>query len=82
MLAEGRLQDALAVYQQGLAIAKRSAEQDRSNSNWQRQLSVSYERVGEVLVAQGNLQEALDAYQQSLKIRKTLAEQDKSNSDW
>ena len=52
------------------------------NSGWQRDLSVSYERVGDVLVAQGKLQEALDDYQQCLVISKRLAEQDKSNSGW
>ena len=35
-----------------------------------RDLSVSYARVGDVLVAQGKLQEALEAYQQSLAIEK------------
>jgi hypothetical protein len=44
--------------------------------------SVSFDKVGDVLVAQGKLQEALEAYQQSLKIRQTLAEQDKTNSGW
>ena len=63
-------------------ISIRLAEQDPSNSGWQRDLSVSYEKVGDVLVVQGNLQEALDAYQQSLKIAKPLAEQDPSNAEW
>ena len=70
------------LYQQGLAISERLAEQDKTNAGWQRDLSVSYEKVGDVLVAQGKLQDALDAYQQSLAISKRLAEQDKSNSGW
>jgi serine/threonine-protein kinase len=82
LVAQGKLPEALDAYQNGLAIAKRLAEQDKTNTGWQRSLSVSYERVGDVLVAQGKLQEALDAYQQSLKIRQTLAERDKSNTDW
>jgi tetratricopeptide (TPR) repeat protein len=61
---------------------KTLAGQDKTNSGWQRDLSVGYERIGDVLVAQGKLQEALEAYQQSLKIRQTLAEQDKTNSSW
>jgi tetratricopeptide (TPR) repeat protein len=81
-VAQRKLQDALDAYQQGLAIAKRLADQDKSNSGWQRDLSVSYTKVGIVLVAQGKLQDALDVYQQSLKIHQTLAEQDKSNSGW
>jgi predicted negative regulator of RcsB-dependent stress response len=61
---------------------KRLAEQDKTNSGWQRDLSVSYQKVGDVLVAQGKLQEALEAYQQTLAIMKRLAEQDKTNSGW
>jgi hypothetical protein len=35
-----------------LAIFKRLAEQDKTKSGWQRGLSDSYERVGNVLKAQ------------------------------
>jgi tetratricopeptide (TPR) repeat protein len=73
---------ALDAYQQELAITKRLAEQDKFNSDWQRDLSVSYGKVGDVLVAQGKLPDALDAYQQSLNIRRTLADQDKSSAGW
>jgi tetratricopeptide (TPR) repeat protein len=65
-----------------LAIAKRLAEQDKSNVDWQRDLSLSYEKVGDVLVAQGKLHEALEAYQQGLAIAKALAEQDPTNAVW
>ena len=47
-----------------------------------RDLSVSYNKVGDVMLAQGKLQDALAVYQQGLAIAKRLAEQDKSNSDW
>jgi tetratricopeptide (TPR) repeat protein len=80
--AQGKLQDALDAYRQGLAISKLLVEQDKSNLGWQRNLSVNYDKVGEVLVAQGKLQDALDAYQQCLAISKRLAEQDKSNLGW
>jgi tetratricopeptide (TPR) repeat protein len=81
-VAQGKLQEALDAYQQGLAIAKRLAEEDKSNAGWQRDLSVSYNKVGGVLEVQGKLQDAMDAYQQSLNIRRTLADQDKSNAGW
>jgi tetratricopeptide (TPR) repeat protein len=80
-LPQGKLQDTLDAYQQSLAIAKSLAEQDKSNSGWQRDLAVSYSKVGNVLEAQGKLQEALDAYQEDLAISKSLAKQDKSNSE-
>ena len=43
LLAQGKLQDALDIYRQSLAIAERLAEQDASNSNWQLGFSIIYE---------------------------------------
>ncbi len=40
---------------------------------WQRDLSISYEKVGDVLVRQGKLDEAVKAYRDSLAIREQLA---------
>ena len=77
-----KLQEALEAYQQSLKIQQTLAEQDKTNSGWQRDLSVSYNKVGDVLVAQGKLQEALDAYQQKLTIDKKLASQDPTNAVW
>jgi tetratricopeptide (TPR) repeat protein len=82
LVAQGKLQEALEDYQQSLKIRQTLAEQVKTNSGWQRDLSVSYDRVGDVLVAQGKLQEALDAYQQELMVDKKLASQDPSNADW
>ena len=45
-----------------LAIGERLAKSDPGNAGWQRDLSVSYDKVGDVLVAQGNLAEALKSY--------------------
>ena len=68
--------------EQSLNILRTLANQDKSNTGWQRDLSWSYEKFGEVLEAQGKLPEALDAYQQSLNILRALAGQDGSNSGW
>jgi tetratricopeptide (TPR) repeat protein len=65
-----------------LTIAKGLAEQDKSNSGWQSDLSLSYGKVGDVLVDQDKIQEALEAYRQCLTISKRLTEQDKTNSVW
>jgi tetratricopeptide (TPR) repeat protein len=81
-VAQGKLRDALDIYQQSLNIRRTLADQAKSNAGWQLDLSLSYSEVGDVLVAQGKLQDALDLYQQSLKIRRILAEQDKSNAGW
>ena len=46
LVAKGKLPEALDAYQQSLTIAKRLAEQGKSNGGWQWDLSVSYEKLG------------------------------------
>ena len=82
LVAQGKLDEALKAYRDGLAIAERLAAADRSNTQWQRDLSVSYDRVGNVLVAQGKLDEALKAYRDDLAIAERLAAADRSNTQW
>jgi tetratricopeptide (TPR) repeat protein len=82
LVAQGKRDEALKAYRDSLAIRERLAAADRSNSVWQRGLSVSYEKVGDVLVAQGKRDEALKAYRDSLAIRERLAAADRSNSGW
>jgi len=48
----------------------------------QRELSISYQKVSEVLLEQGKFPEGLEAAQQSLAITKWLAEQNKIDTDW
>jgi tetratricopeptide (TPR) repeat protein len=49
---------------------------------WQRDLSVSYGRIGKLLASQGKLDEALKSYRDSLTIAERLAALDRSNSQW
>src|SRR5439155_932656 len=76
-LTLGDLGEALASYRDSLAIAERLAAADRSNTQWQRDLSLSYDNVGSVLVAQGKLEEALTAYRDGLAIGERLAAADR-----
>src|SRR5579872_4044624 len=55
---------------------------DPGNAGWQRALSVSYDRVGDVLVAQGNLPEALKFFRDGLAIRDRLVRADPNNAAW
>jgi uroporphyrinogen-III decarboxylase len=73
---------ALTSYRAGLVIAERLAASDAGNADWQRDLSVSYDRVGDVLVLQGNLSDALSSYRAGLVIRERLAASDAGNADW
>ncbi len=58
------------------------AASDRGNAGWQRNLSVSYDRVGDVQVAQGDLAAALASYEASLAIAERLAASDPGNAGW
>ncbi len=78
----GKLPGALTAYRDSLAIAERLAKADPGNAGWQRDLSVSYNKVGDVLVAQGNLPEALTAYRDGLAISERLAKADPGNAGW
>lgn len=60
----------------------RLAKSDPGNAGWQRDLSVSHNRIGDVLVAQGNLPAALDSYKAALAIADRLAKADPGNAGW
>jgi tetratricopeptide (TPR) repeat protein len=80
LVAQGKLDEALASYRGSLDIRHRLAGSDPSNTYWQQDLAFSYNRVGDVLVAQGKLDEALASYRASLDIRDRLAASDRSNA--
>ncbi|MGO9005979.1 MAG: TIR domain-containing protein [Beijerinckiaceae bacterium] len=82
LLTLGDTADALAAEEKARDIAKALAESDRSNTLWQRDLSVENDNIGDVLVAQGKLDAALAAYREGNAIIKALAASDKSNTQW
>jgi hypothetical protein len=55
---------------------------DPANTGWQRELSVSHDRIGVVVKAQGNWPGALAAYKAGLAIAESLAQRDPSNTTW
>ena len=82
LVVVGDLPAALDAFRQGMAIRERLVRQDQGNAQWQRDLSISHDRVGDVLVAQGDLPAALDAFRQGMAIRERLARQDQGNAEW
>ena len=58
------------------------AAEKPDDTTYQRDLSVAYNEIGNVLVAQGNLPEALKAYRDGLAIATRLAEADPDNAEW
>ena len=82
LVAQGDGPGALEAYQAGLAIREGLAKRDPANTEWQRDLSVSHDRIGDVLVAQGDGPGALEAYQAGLAIAEGLAKRDPANTQW
>ena len=78
----GDLPQALKSHQAALAIAERLAASDLKNAEWQRNLSVSHNKVGDVQRVQGDLAGALASYRASMEIREGLAASDPKNAQW
>ncbi|MDQ3765282.1 MAG: hypothetical protein M3460_28505 [Actinomycetota bacterium] len=58
------------------------AAADPGNTAWQRDLSVSHDRLGDLAVAAGDLSTAQQRFQTALDIRERLAAADPSNTAW
>ena len=53
LVAQGNFPEALKTFREGLAIRERLAAADPGNAGWQRDLSVSYDRVGTFWLRRG-----------------------------
>jgi tetratricopeptide (TPR) repeat protein len=82
LVRQGDGPGSLAAYQTALAIAEDLVKRDPANTQWQRDLSVSHERMGDVLVAQGDGPGSLAAFQAALAIREDLVKRDPANTEW
>src|SRR5271165_2214868 len=76
----GQAEEARAAYLHSLSITERLASRNPSNAAWQRDLSVSHSKVGDVSLSLGQMEEARAAYRHSLAITERLASQDPSNA--
>ena len=80
-LRRGALEQAQEAYGVALTLAQRLVSNERDNTEWQRDLSVSYEKVADILRRSAPVG-ALDHYQASLKIRQDLARREPDNTEW
>jgi tetratricopeptide (TPR) repeat protein len=80
--AQGDLARAAEYFRQCVAIAERLAASDPANAAWQRDLAVSYDRVGASAQSQGNHDEAEDWLTRAKAIKERLAASDPSNAAW
>lgn len=72
--------EAVATYEQALAINKQLVERDPKSTVYQNDLSASYEKLGDVAFRQSHTAEALGSYQLCLKLRQALVEWDNSDT--
>ena len=73
---------ALQAFRASLAIFERLAADDPTHAGWQRDLSVSHNKIGDVLRDQGDLAGALQAYRARHAIAERLAADDPSHAGW
>ena len=69
-------------HQMAGAICERLLLSDPDNTEWQRDLSVSFNKIGDLLMAEGQRTEALERYQSGLAIAERLAAKDPDNTEW
>jgi tetratricopeptide (TPR) repeat protein len=82
LLAQRNLPAAMTSYQAGLAITRVLVKSDPANAGWQRDLGISYEKIGDVQMAQGDLPEALKSYRDEFAIMDRLAKANPSSAFW
>jgi hypothetical protein len=81
-VAQGDLAGALKSYQDSRDIIGRLAKADPGNASGQRDLSMSYNKIGDAQKEQGDLSAARQSYNDSLAIRDRLAKSDPGNAGW
>jgi tetratricopeptide (TPR) repeat protein len=85
LVGGSRFDDARTAYEQSLTIEKKVTDlglPGQSGQDWRHDLSISYERLGDLMAAQNRLDDALAAYRESLNIRHNLTVDDAVNSSW
>src|SRR5262249_39532035 len=81
LIAGGRLQEALESYRQGLEIAEALAKRDPAHPGWQRDLAVSYHKIGS-LEAIRNPGEAREFLERGRAIIDRLAQIASHKAQW
>jgi len=80
MDSKSAVESARRLYTRSLEIAQILAKADPENSLGKRDLSSSYERIGDVHVRLGATDKALESYQNSLELREALAKADPNDA--
>ncbi|MFC4311661.1 tetratricopeptide repeat protein [Steroidobacter flavus] len=81
-LLVGDTQRAKGYYTHMAELARAQIRSNPANTKWQRDLSVSYNKIGDVLVFQGAGAGALEAHREALAIAAPFAARDPENTQW
>jgi tetratricopeptide (TPR) repeat protein len=82
LVALGKPAEALGPFRASLAIRERLAGADPSNAGSQRDLSVAYIKIGDLLLNQGDLAGALRVFEDALAVRTRLVAINAENAVW
>lgn len=82
LVSLGQSLAAINCYQTSMKFRVKLVETEPENTEWQRDLSVSHNKVGDMHKANGDGIKALKAYEDGLAIAKTLAELDPKMVQW
>lgn len=74
LVAKGAVDEALATYEQAQRTILGLLEPAPQTARWQRDLSMTHDRIGDLLLSKGEAALALESYRASLAVVKTLAE--------
>ena len=81
-LGDVNLEERRRDYEEGLTIMRDLVQRYPDNSRWQRELSVSLNKVGDVRLREDNTDGAIAAYSEALTIVGHLTERDPENLVW
>jgi tetratricopeptide (TPR) repeat protein len=71
---QGDLAGALLSYRASLSIREQLVQQNAANTEWQRGLGISHDRIGDIQYAQGDLMGAMRSYRENLDICQQLVQ--------
>lgn len=80
--AQGDIPAAVRFWTKANEITSRLAASDPANAAWQRDLSVTLNKLGNLAVAQEDLVGAMRSFTESKSIRECLAASDPANAEW
>jgi tetratricopeptide (TPR) repeat protein len=81
-VVQGDLAGAMRYFTESQTIAEHLSASDPANAVWQREFSVSLNKLGDLAVTQGNLSGALRYFTQAKAIAERLAASDPTNAEW